>query len=160
MMIDVHIPDQVLSQLATLIAERLVEYHTDQSISAFFAKDDEPQAKAISYPAPAEPVAEPEPVKVQQPAAPVAKSVPQAPVVPLAPVVPVVPVVPLANTPQLPTQVEREAWNAELTQKAQAMGDNGRAIITVMQKYGVTQVGMLGEDRAAINNLLAELRAL
>jgi hypothetical protein len=66
MMIDVHIPDQVLSQLATLIAERLVEYHTDQSISAFFAKDDEPQAKAISYPAPAEPVAEPEPAVVKE----------------------------------------------------------------------------------------------
>jgi len=44
MMIDVHIPDQVLSQLATLIAERLVELQ----------KQEDTPSKP-TYPAPSDP---------------------------------------------------------------------------------------------------------
>ena len=69
MNLEIHISDDYLAQLATLIAERLMETR-QESLNAFLSEDPafeaKPQTKAITYPAPAEPVAEPEPAVVHE----------------------------------------------------------------------------------------------
>jgi hypothetical protein len=69
MNLEIHISDDYLAQLATLIAERLMETR-QESLNAFLSEDPafeaKPQVKAITYPAPAEPVAEPEPAVVEE----------------------------------------------------------------------------------------------
>jgi hypothetical protein len=69
MNLEIHISDYYLATLATLIAERLMETR-QESLNAFLSEDPvfeaKPQAKQISYPAPAEPVAEPEPAVVKE----------------------------------------------------------------------------------------------